>query len=220
WSNGLEKRVHEYVADFPELAGGKVPVELLYEEYHARQQAGAGVDPEEYIEEYPDHGETLRRWLGGGEYQSTVISKPAEQNALKSVQAGDTVDDFDLILGLGQGAFAHVYLARQRSMQRLVALKVSADSGSEPQTLAQLDHDAIVRVFDQHVLEDRRLRLLYMQYLPGGTLQSVVRRVQRAIAQNAPGEGEAPAEPRSRLGARSANGSAGASPSHSLTGQL
>jgi eukaryotic-like serine/threonine-protein kinase len=220
WGHGLEKRVHEYVADFPELAAGKVPVELLYEEYYARQHAGANVDPDEYINQYPDHGETLKRWLGAGEYQSTVISKPAEQNALKSVQAGDTVDDFDLILGLGQGAFAHVYLARQRSMQRLVALKVSADSGSEPQTLAQLDHEAIVRVFDQHVLEDRKLRLLYMQYLPGGTLQAVVRKLQRAIVQNAPRESEAPAEARGRISARSRNGSAGASASHGLTGQL
>src|SRR5690606_22375788 len=132
-------------------------------------------------------------------------------------QAGDTVADFDLILGLGQGAFAHVYLARQRSMQRVVALQVSADSGSEPQTLAELDLDAIVRVFDQHVLEDRRLRLLYMQYLPGGTLQSVARRVQRVIAQR---NGEAPAEPRGRTGARSGTGSAGTSPSQTLTGQL
>jgi len=209
WGQGLEKRVSEYVAEFPELAEGKVPVELLYEEYHARQQAGAQVDPGDYANEYPEHDETLRQWLGAGEYQSTVISKPSEQNALKSVQAGDTIDDFDLIIGLGQGAFAHVYLARQRSMQRLVALKVSADSGSEPQTLAQLDHEAIVRVFDQHVLDDRQLRLLYMQYLPGGTLQSVVRRVQRAAADvSASGE------------SNEHRGSAGASPSQGLTGQL
>ena len=40
WGQGLEKRVSEYVVDFPELAEGKVPVELLYEEYHARQHAG------------------------------------------------------------------------------------------------------------------------------------------------------------------------------------
>lgn len=180
WGQGLAKRVQEYVADFPELADGKVPVELLYEEFHARQQAGLAVDPQEYAEEYPEHADTLRQWIGAGDYQSTIITKPGQQSALKSVQAGDTVDDFDLIIGLGQGAFAHVYLARQRSMQRLVALKVSADSGSEPQTLAQLDHEAIVRVFDQHVLEDRKLRLLYMQYLPGGTLQTVVRKVQQS----------------------------------------
>ena len=59
-------------------------------------------------------------------------------------------------------------------MQRIVALKVSADKGNEPQTMALLDHPHIVRVFDQRRLPDRRLRLLYMQYVPGGTLQSVV----------------------------------------------
>ena len=180
WGQGLEKRIAEYLAEHPELAAAGVPVELLYEEFHARQQSGDDVDPAEYARDYPDHEETLRQWLGAGDYESTVIVKPSEQNVLQSIEAGEKVDDFDLILRLGKGAFAHVYLARQRSMQRLVALKVSADSGAEPQTLAQLDHDAIVRVFDQHVLEDRKLRLLYMQYLPGGTLQTLVKRVQRS----------------------------------------
>jgi hypothetical protein len=64
-------------------------------------------------------------------------------------------------------------------MQRLVALKISANTGTEHQTLAQLDHDNIVRVFDYRVATDRELRLLYMQYLPGGTLQSVVQEVRR-----------------------------------------
>ena len=55
-------------------------------------------------------------------------------------------------------------------MPPLVAVKVSADQGDEPQTLAQLDHPHIVRVYDQRIVGDRRLRLLYMKYLAGGTL--------------------------------------------------
>ncbi|HJT33510.1 MAG TPA: serine/threonine-protein kinase [Pirellulales bacterium] len=94
------------------------------------------------------------------------------------VDAGQRLDDFDLLLPLGQGAFARVFLARQRSMQRLVALKVSADESQEPQTMAQLDHPHIVRVYDQRAMADRRLRLIYMQYVPGGTLQAVVERVR------------------------------------------
>ncbi len=86
------------------------------------------------------------------------------------IGVGQRLDDFDLLIELGSGAFARVFLARQLSMQRLVAVKISANHGHEPQTLAQLDHDHIVRVFDQHVLRDRDWRLLYMQYLPGGTL--------------------------------------------------
>ncbi len=97
-------------------------------------------------------------------------TRPGSQDQLEDLDVGDRLDDFDLLVSVGRGAFARVFLARQRSMQRIVAVKISEDRGSEPQTLAQLDHDYIVRVFDQRVLVDRRLRLLYMQYVPGGTL--------------------------------------------------
>ncbi|WP_068280297.1 serine/threonine-protein kinase [Aldersonia kunmingensis] len=107
-----------------------------------------------------------------------VLSEPDIEHPLESVDVGQSVDDFDLLTVLGAGAFARVFLARQRSMQRLVAVKVSADHGTEPQTLARLDHDYIVRVFDQRVLPERRLRLLYMQFLPGGTLLGALRWVR------------------------------------------
>ncbi|MEV0947429.1 serine/threonine-protein kinase [Rhodococcus sp. NPDC049939] len=107
----------------------------------------------------------------------TLITTPPSPD-LEDVEVGQQVDDFDLLMGLGSGAFGRVFLARQRSMHRLVAVKISRDHGNEPQTLAQLDHNYIVRVFDQRMLEDRKLRLLYMQYLPGGTLLRVLRRVR------------------------------------------
>ncbi|WP_406269328.1 serine/threonine protein kinase [Nocardia sp. NBC_00881] len=114
---------------------------------------------------------------------TTIGTGPGRYDALDRIEIGQRIDDFDLLTGLGSGAFARVFLARQRSLQRLVAVKISADRGTEPQTLAQLDHDYIVRVFDQRVLGDaavatRRLRLLYMQFLPGGTLLGVLRWVR------------------------------------------
>ncbi|MGD9855237.1 MAG: protein kinase [Planctomycetaceae bacterium] len=188
WLHGGEpKRVADYLGEFPELTDFP-PIELLYEEFHLRKQAGLNVDPGEYAREYPQHADTLCQWIGPGvEYQSTVITKPADQRLLDGVEPGQTIDDFDLVLELGRGAFARVFLARQRSMQRLVALKVSANRGTEPQTLAQLDHDAIVRVFDQHTVPETGLRLLYMQFLAGGTLQSTVNRVRSNDLRTATG---------------------------------
>ncbi|MEV4129302.1 serine/threonine-protein kinase [Nocardia sp. NPDC049707] len=118
---------------------------------------------------------------------TTIGTGSRQFNALDRIEIGQSIDDFDLLTGLGSGAFARVFLARQRSLQRLVAVKISDDHGTEPQTLAQLDHDYIVRVFDQRLLgsEDardpamHRLRLLYMQFLPGGTLLGVLRWVRR-----------------------------------------
>ncbi|MFD3706728.1 serine/threonine-protein kinase [Nocardia sp. NPDC058658] len=112
-------------------------------------------------------------------------SVPGAFEPLDRIEIGQRIGDFELLTGLGTGAFARVFLARQTSMQRLVAVKISADRGTEPQTLAQLDHDYIVRVFDQQLLDtdsapsaSRRLRLLYMQFLPGGTLLGLLRWVR------------------------------------------
>ncbi|MFC7451352.1 serine/threonine-protein kinase [Rhodococcus daqingensis] len=103
--------------------------------------------------------------------------------AMGDIDVGQRIDDFDLIMALGRGAFARVFLARQRSMHRLVAVKISHDHGTEPQTMAQLDHDYIVRVFDQRQLEDLRVKLLYMQYVPGGTLLAVLHRNRRSARE-------------------------------------
>ncbi|WP_370585238.1 serine/threonine-protein kinase [Nocardia sp. XZ_19_231] len=112
----------------------------------------------------------------------TATMHPTVRRGLDRFEVGARIGDFELLTELGSGAFARVFLARQRSMQRLVAVKISADSGTEPQTLAQLDHDYIVRVFDQLVLDPAdgspRLRLLYMQFLPGGTLLGLLRWVR------------------------------------------
>ncbi len=122
------------------------------------------------------------------------MSIPGSSDLLDRIEIGQRIDDFDLLTGLGSGAFARVFLARQRSLQRLVAVKISADHGTEPQTLAQLDHDYIVRVFDQRLMSGmrtetgRRLRLLYMQFLPGGTLLGVLRWVRATPAAERSGQ--------------------------------
>src|SRR5437588_3878705 len=74
---------------------------------------------------------------------------PAHRHLLGLPSAGQRLDDFDLIKVLGAGSFACVFLARQVSLGRLVALKVSHNRGQEARTLASLEHDHIVRVFSE-----------------------------------------------------------------------
>jgi serine/threonine protein kinase len=179
WGRGkAPKRLADYVEELPELRTWPLPPDLIYEEFHIRRQAGCSVAVAEYTAIYPEQADQLSEMLVTDDYHSTVMTAPAEPANLDDLAAGQHIDDFDLMTGLGRGTFARVFLARQRSMQRLVAVKISRDHGTEPQTLAQLDHDYIVRVFDQRVLESRKLRLLYMQYVPGGTLHTVLERVR------------------------------------------
>ena len=170
----LPKQVEEYVEEFPELSqDGEVPCDLIYEEFHIRRQIENPPQPEQYFERFPKQSDQLRRMMKLEPNQMTTTSMVGTVRTAE-LDVGQQIDDFDLLVKLGKGSFGSVFLARQRSMQRLVALKISRDRGVEPQTLAQLDHPNIVRVYDQRVLADRKLQLMYMQHIPGGTLQEVI----------------------------------------------
>jgi serine/threonine protein kinase len=173
WQRGCaHRRVEEYLAQFPEMASEGLPLDLVYEEFHLRKRAGEDAQIDEYLRRFPEHADELRRMLGlETPHLSTTLFSG---EAASGIEVNGSIDDFDILAQLGKGAFATVYLARQRSMQRVVALKVSADRGLEAQTLAQLDHPHIVRVYDQRSVPDRGVRLLYMQYVPGGALHAVV----------------------------------------------
>ncbi len=115
-----------------------------------------------------------------------TFARPADSRPLNSppprphapperLDPGDRIDDFEILRVLGQGAFGTVYLARQVSLDREIALKVSRNQGSEGRTMAQLEHDNIVQVFSETVSDDGQRRLLCMQYVPGTTLEAVIR---------------------------------------------
>ena len=171
--------LEDYAQRHPSLLNeaGEWPIDLIHEEFHIRRQSGEAVTLSEYCRRFPLHADEIRAVLDlNSADASTSLSKRRHKIGFA---AGETLADFDLLLLLGEGAFAQVFLARQISMQRLVALKISVAEGDEHKTLAQLDHPHIVRVFSQTVLEELGLRLLYMQYHPGGTLKEVVDRMKR-----------------------------------------
>ncbi len=90
-----------------------------------------------------------------------------------SLKQGDTIEDFVILDNLGCGGFATVYRARQISLNREVALKVSPIFGHEGRTIAQLEHEGIVPVYSQTNLKDKNLRLIAMQYVPNVTLEAL-----------------------------------------------
>jgi serine/threonine protein kinase len=179
-STGVSKRLDQYLAEYPELiepATGEPSCDLIYEEFHIRRQAGLEASLSDYCRRYPKSAEALKRLLGteGASVSSQILS-PTKR--VGGVAPGQRLDDFDLLVQLGKGAFGSVFLARQVSMQRLVAVKISDDKGNEPRTLATFDHPNIIRVFDQKRLTEKGMLLCYMVYAPGGTLADVVRRVR------------------------------------------
>jgi serine/threonine protein kinase/Tfp pilus assembly protein PilF len=88
---------------------------------------------------------------------------------------GDELAGFRIVLELGRGAFARVYLAEEVNLgQRLVAIKVSRPDGDEPRIMARLQHTHIVPVHS--VCDDpvSGLRVLCMPYFGGANLAQVL----------------------------------------------
>ncbi len=174
---GRQKSLEAYTTEFPELLeNGEPPCDLIYEEYHIRRTAGENVAARDYFDRFPKSAAALRRLMGTEDF--SVTTQVSSGRKIEGFAVGQKLDDFDLLVELGKGAFGSVFLARQLSMQRLVALKLSADKGNEPQTLATLEHPNIIRVYDQRTLPGQKIRLLYMQFAPGGTLAEVAKHVR------------------------------------------
>lgn len=176
---GVDRRLADYLTEFSvELPLAAVPFDLLLEELQAQLESGAQPDLEKLSQVFPQHAELLRAW--GGNWQQTIgLKASVAPRPPADLPIGETLQEFRILRCLGAGAFAKVYLALQENLQRLVALKVSQKRSEESQTLSQLDHPNIVRVFDERELAEPPIRLLYMQFVGGGTLASCLQRVAK-----------------------------------------
>lgn len=93
-------------------------------------------------------------------------------------EPGQVVGDYSLLEVLGRGAFGTVFLARQESLDRRVALKVSTGGRAargEALTLAGLEHDHIVKVFAEFTESNSGRHCLCLQYVPGTNLSDVIK---------------------------------------------
>ncbi len=102
---------------------------------------------------------------------------PPHLSAIQFWQIGRQVGDFILLAKLGEGGLGVVYLARQVSLNRLVALKITdathAGTG-EGLALAGLEHEHIVKVYAGFVEPTTNKHCLCLQYVPGTSLAALI----------------------------------------------
>ncbi|WP_063042804.1 serine/threonine-protein kinase [Nocardia pseudovaccinii] len=177
---GLGKRIAEYRKEFPEVEHSAELVDLLCEEFLARRRYGS-LELADFLAEYPELAQDVRARLAVYAADDAAAADTERAAALVAgLTPGHRIDDFDLLTDLGTGTLGRVFLARQRSMQRLVAVRLSAGRAAGGHSMAQLDHPHLVRVFDQRLVTastpeaPASTRLVYMQYLPGGTAAGVL----------------------------------------------
>ena len=157
----------------PDVAG------LLFQDFWQRSVRGEPVSRAEYGQKYPEYQDSLGSLFRRQDFLRSVtsVSDPISP-VLALPKIGDELFGFRLREQLGQGAFARVFLAEQIELAgRQVALKTSDLCGTEPQTLAQLQHTNIVPIYSVHEDAAAGIRAVCMPYFGGAALSQVLRAV-------------------------------------------
>lgn len=163
---------------------------LLFEDFRNRSQRGESVSRAKYEQKFPEHSDSLASLFRRQDFLRTVtwVSDPS-MPTLALPKIGDELFGYRLHKQLGQGAFAKVFLAEQLELAgRFVALKISDLTGSEPQTLAQLQHTNIVPIYSVHEDTAAGIRAVCMPYFGGASLSQVLHLVRKNADQPACGD--------------------------------
>lgn len=207
WKQGREPDAQAALSHYPELRHDKSAVlDLAYEEYCQRLEAGTPPDPDEFCERFPSFRASLRRLIEAHRFLEENSHLLAGGQPARWPEPGETFLGFELVRELGRGAFARVFLAEEPALgRRRVAVKVSLQGASEAETLGRIEHPNIVPV---HSVQEERLSGLTVVCMPfvgsatlcdvldkifadGGAVPTRARAVLDAVRQATPADGAA-----------------------------
>lgn len=205
-SAGLATQAEMWLQKFPDVASDEeLALELIYSEYVVRESLGQRPVPEEYYARFPALRERLQRLFEvdamlqkGVDPQTSTVDfsfpsyrsrSPQPPTLWKDGQCATplglpaVMGDFQFVDRLGGGGMGVVYLARQLSLQRMVALKIIREDIAgdddvherflrEARIVARLEHPHIVRIHEAGEYEGRLF--LALEYVSGGTLRTLL----------------------------------------------
>ena len=177
WSNGDPASVEDLLQHWPKNPHDDADVaSVLMEDMLQRRLQGEDVSQDDYSQKFPEHKKSLAGLISNQDFLRSVGVESSDRRCtLQFPEVGDEVFGFLLRAELGKGAFARVFLAEQAELGgRAVALKLSAIEGTEPQTLAQMQHTHIVPIYSVQDDQPSGLRAVCMPYFGGASLSRIL----------------------------------------------
>jgi eukaryotic-like serine/threonine-protein kinase len=171
WRGGARPDAATFLLANPEIRERKsLAMDLIYEEYCLRNEAGETLVPSTFCKKFPTYHQSLQRLIDVHQFLD-AHPEVAEEKKWRWPESGDTVLGFKIIQKLGEGAIAKVYLAQQPDLgQRMVVIKISRNGATEAKLLGKLEHPSIVPVHSVHQDEASGLTCICMPFLGTATL--------------------------------------------------
>jgi len=164
------------LAAHPELNGHRSEIlDLIYEEYCRRVEAGESIAPAEFAARFPSLSRSLLRLFDV--HRLLVEGKKLFQPDfdLDWPKPGELWLNFQLLEEIGRGAFSRVYVAREALLgNRLAVVKATPLGPREAEMLGKLGHLHVVPVFSVQRDEELDLSAVCMPFLSRATLLDVM----------------------------------------------
>jgi serine/threonine protein kinase len=182
--SGERPGIEDYLTAPAEPFGGVLFKELLALELDYRRKRGESPSVDDYAQRFPDRSDLVHEtWdednQPRAEHQSTAVVGETRPSAVER-QAGalPEVAGYEVLRELGRGGMAVVYLARDRRLERFVALKLISAAEpnaqlvarfrAEAQAVARLQHPNIVQIHE--IGEHGGRPYLALEFVNGGNL--------------------------------------------------
>ena len=176
WREGQSPDAKTCLHRHPSIARQKsLALELAYEEYCLREEAGDTVNIQRFCGNFPSISHSLMKQIEVHQWIELNPEGLASSSRISWPKLGDTFFGFKVLDELGRGALARVYLCTQPDVgDRQVVVKVAHQGAYEAETLGRLKHPHIVPVYSVTEDDQSKVSCICMPFCGRSTLCDVL----------------------------------------------